>query len=624
MENLDMGLQHSFKSSDGYELYKQVESSKAKNLKDQLVREAENKAISYLSGQYGSAKLDRESKVELTARKGSQDNLVYDGTVTVFTTISAGAAAKKLSLTARVNHSTVSLPKLKFVAKLVADTQTEGELREVLASEQVVKADKSTLVDLGAFRIVSSGEKVLEVMHPIYGEVALGRLSEAELAESDKNPLVSVGAKGTFSKDHNQKVLAGKAFEVLDSDGDMVQLTVNNIKGWLHRNEIQLDSKVQVSAPVKATFSLGDQVLITAALGEYYGDTIEAKDVVNKQATVARIASDNLILSVEGIAEDVVLPLNQANVLQHIVNMATPKKQVSLEAILRDMVVDRFPSTSIKFVGKFKASELKTTEIPVQASIEKVASTENKEMEPQDLALKFKQTSGFDQFMAGEMSKVASKKRSLEEKVSSELINTLNKSYSPTRFISMSSALDYVYEKGHTGKVSIQAEVQDSKGLKRITVDVPLSDDIYALPKAADLDKIIADTVSEQEKFNISAAKEASKKCAAIDAEMEFNEQSVQAALGPKPQSKPKVEKAAGVGSNQPQEATIQPVFKLNKHFLPASLQVGDAIDLSGIRYKLTSKGGDALSKGTDDGNCWTFERLQSNSDAPAVYRDNN
>lgn len=615
-----MSNQHKFKSHDGYEQSLQVEASKSKALRDQLVTQAENKVISYLSGQYGSAKLERESKVELTARKGAQDNLVYDGTVTVYTEISAGAAAKKLALTARVNHSTVSLPKLKFISKIVSDTQTEGELREVLVTDVPIQS-KGISVDLGGFKVVSSGEKTLDVYHPVYGEAILGKLTQAELDDSNKNPLISVGTKGTFDKTHPQKVLAGKAFEVTDTDGDMVHLSVNNVTGWLSRTDLHLELEVPTPTTTTATFTLGDQVLITAALGEYYGDTIEAKDIVNKPATVARITGDSLVLSVEGISEDVVLP-STTTAVQHVVTPVVQKYQVSLEAILRDMVSDRFPNSTISFTGKFKVPEVLKVEEASQPEVLKVASMENKEMAPHELELKFKQTSGFDQFMAGEMHKVANKKRSLEEKASSELVAVLNQSYSPTRFLSFSSALDYEYDKGHTGKVSVLAEVVDSKGIKRITVDIPFTQDNYTLPKAAELAKLVTETVSEQEKFNVTANKEANEKCAQIDAEVDFNEKSVQAALGPKAQ--PQVEKIAGVGTTQPQDSQIQPVFKLNKAFLPQALQIGAVIDLGGIRYKLTSKGGDALSKGSEDGAHWTFERLQSNSDTPASYRDNN
>lgn len=617
-----MALQHNFKSPDGFEKFKQTQASKAEILKDQLVRDAENRTISYLTSQYGSARLDRESKVELVARKGLQDQLVYDGTVTVHAQISAGAAAKRLSLTSRVAHNTVSLPKFKFVAKLVEDTKVEGELREVLATTKPSNLNQQILVDLAAFKLVKAEGGLLEAFHPVYGQVSLGKMSELEYTATDKTPELVVGYKGVFRAAAN-KVLANKAFEVKDLDGDLVLLEVGKTSGWIDKAEIPyraVDREVKLSQ-----LDLGERVYITSELKEYYGDNITAADVVGKEATIARLSDTEIVLSVDRVAEDVVLDRKQSGVLQQVVVSTRVLTPVKLEALLRDMVVDRFSDRTIKFVGKFQAPEPLDNSVPNTILTEKKAAIEDKEMTPDNLDLKFRQTSGFDKFIASEVHKVANKKRGLEEKASSELVMALNQSYSPARHLGTTSTLSYEYDKGHSGTVTVQAEVMDRVGIKRIAVEIPFVNDTYVLPKSAELDKLVSATQSEQDKFTVTNSIQVAEKCAAIDAEVAFNAHSVAAALeGPSAKPQPRIDKTAGTGALQPQEAQIQPVFKLNKAFLPASLQVGAVIDLSGIRYKLTSKGGDTLSKGSDDGSHWTFERLQSNSDEPASYRDNN
>lgn len=613
-----MGLQHKHKSSSGYDQYQQLQQQKAAELKNRLVTEAENKVVTYLQGKYGAVKLERESKIELTARKGSQDNIVFDGTITVFAQLSAGAAAKRLSMTARVAHSTVSLPKYKFIDKIVADTKVEGELKELLP-EKATPSSAEISVDLAAFQLANTGERIVDVFHPVYGEAVLGKLSEQEYDSSDKAPLIPVGLKGTFSAEA-KKALAGKSFEVKDTDGDMVQLEVGKVSGWLPSSEVPhqvLEREVK-----KSQIALGEKVLITSELKEYYGDTIVAADIVGKEATIARLNDSEIVLTVDKVAEDVVLSRDQANVLQATVTAGPVTTPTKLEALLRTMVADRFPNNTLRFVGKFKAPEPITAFVPVKASIEKTAAIEDKDMPPQELELKFKQSSGFNQFMASEMQKVASKKRSLVERASSELAVLLNKSFSPTRILATTSALEFEYEKGHTGKVVVSAEVMDNKGIKRISVDIPFVNDTYQLPKDAELAKLVDATISEQEKFTAAADKEASVRIARIEAEVAFDQQRVEAALrpeGPRAKPAPKMDKKAGVGSMQPQEANIQPVFQINKAFLPQSLQVGAVIDLDGLRYRLISKTQGQLSKG-EDASQWSFERVWSTGDEGASY----
>lgn len=620
-----MSTQHQFKSHDSMEQYRQAQGQKIQALREHLVLEAENKVISHFTSKYGSAKLARDSKVDMALRKGPNDNPVYDGLITVHAEISAGLAAKKISTDVKVVHNTVGLQKFKFIDKMVADTKTEGELRQALPSEP--QADPRDLkVDLLGFKLVDNESKVLDVYHPVYGEGVLGKLSKEEHTGSNKEPLVSVGAKGSFAKVHPKAILAGKAFEISDTDGDMVQLTVGKVSGWVPRSELILEA-VSTAVAQKTSIDLGDRVEITSALGDYFGDTITASDIVNKQATIARMSSKEIVLAVDGVSEEVVLSSEQKSALKLVDQVATPKVQAKLESLLRDMVSNKFTdgSTNVRFVGKFKAPEIQGALPQVVASIDKKAAMENTEMAPQELELKFKQVSGFDKFMASQIQKIASKKRSLEEKVSSELAVALGKNYGPVRLLATSSALEYEYEKGHSGKISVFAEVMDKQGSKQINVEIPIVSDKAEMPKEADLAKLVSEAQLEKAKSQIAFDKEAQVKMDQIDAEAAFQEQRVEAALeGPKAKPMPKVEKTAGVGSMQPQEANIQPVFQINKAFLPQSLQIGAVIDLDGLRYRLISKTQGQLSKGAEDSSHWTFERLIATGDAPASYRVNN
>lgn len=626
-------LQHKHKMSEGYEQYKQSEIQKFQDLQANLVLAAESKAVTHFSSKYGAVKLAGPSKAKLEIRKGANGAPLFDGTIEVALEISAGAAAKKISCTARVEHSTISLPKFKFLDKIVSEAKTSGELQAALPSQPTQKGPTEGLtVDLGAFTLADAGDSVLEVKHPLTGETSLGKMAKEEYAASDKTPLISIGTTGTFTKEHKHTVLAGKAFEITDIDGDMVRLTVNKVQGWLSRSDVIPEVAVKI-VEKKQGFFLGDRVLITAAIGDYYGDSISSEDIVNKEATVARISASEITLSVDGLSEDVYLPAGKQSALHPLDIPLVEKTTPKLELILREMVMDRFPETaaSIRFVGKFKAPELAETFVPASALVEKKAALEDKEMDSQDqnLEMKFKQTSGFSQFMSSQLQKIASQKRTMAEKIASELVMVLNRSFSPASITAATPVLDYDYEKGYQGEVVVEAKVFDNNGPKKITAKIAVVDDKYTLPKEAELSKLVSEAVAERDAFAVEMAKETQEKMAKIDAEVAFENAKVEAAMeGPKARSEnqvqPKMQKTAGVGSMQPQEANIQPVFQISKQFLPQSLQIGAVIDLDGIRYKLTSKSSGQLSKGSDDASQWTFERCWNMSDDQAVYHSVN
>lgn len=613
-----MTLQHKFKSHSGFDQFKQAEKQRIAALQDRLVSEAESKVITYFIQKYGSTKLDRESKPQLSFRKGTQDQVVADGVITVHAQISAGPAARKLSMDVRVVHSTLGLPKYKFIDKLVADTKTEGQLKEVLTENQVLPST-DVYAKLDAFKIIDKENQNLEVFHPLYGETSLGKLSRLEYDQSDKNALVHVGFECTFNKDHSQKILAGKPFKVVDVDGDMVQLEVGGVRGWIDTGKLHLESSKNSILPVKKEIiSLGDRVLITSALMDYYGDTITASDLINKEATVARLSDGLIILRVDNIAEEVVISKEHLVALHLLEQVAVDRTPVRLESLLRSMLLDKFTDgTRIRFTGKFKAPEL-VSDVQLSKGISKVAHEEEKQMVPKELELKYKQASGLDQYQSFELQKIAAKKRALSEKVASELVQLLNKSYSPTRIIATSDSLNYEGNKGYSGTVSVEAEVVADTGLKRIVVSIPFVSDQYTMLKEVDLAKLIIASISEQDKQKISFDLEAKEKMAKIDAEEAFNAEQLQTIL-----ASPKVEKKAAAFI-QPPESSISPILYVSKFFLPESLQVGALVDFGDAKYKLVSKAGNALSKDTDSGSQWAFQRVYESSSESPTYKVTN
>jgi hypothetical protein len=619
-----MTLQYQHKQASDYDFFLQSQADKIKSLKEKLVSEAESKVVTHFTKKYGSTSIYRASKPKLELRQGAQGQPVFDGIITVYAQISAGLAARKIDTNVHIIHSTASLPKYKLLDKIVSDTKSEGEIKAALPAEQVLNP-KAEKVDLGTFRIVDAGEKVLDVFHPIYGESVLGKISREEFEGSDKAAYFEAGFKGIFAKDHAQKVLAGKEFEIKDCDGDMVLVAVGKSQGWIEKKDILQEASLK--SEKKADFKLGDRVLITSALNEYYGDFVDHHDLRNKEATVARFANvdniDFIILTADHVTEEIWLPAAQKSVLHPLATKEPEKVPAKLESLLRGMVLDRFnDGTVIQFTGKFKAPEIKSN---VKASMEapQTAEPKTEENTMSDSELKFKQASGFHQYMESQLQKMANLKRSLTEKATSELIAHLNKSHGPVRVIASHPSLDYELDKGYSGKVEVQAEVMDKSGIKRIALDIVFSADSYKLPTDADIAKAISATASEQDKFTQAVDAEIKAKLEQIDAEEAHKAEQTETALAT-PSAAPALKKEAA-GSIQPQESQIQPVFKINRAFLPQSLQVGQTIDLDGVRYRLVSKhDGTQLDKSADSGSMWTFEREWLDSSDSASYRVTN
>lgn len=609
-------LQHKFKSVDSVEQYRQLQAQKITELRDKLVLESENKVINYLTSKYGSVKLERASKPDLEVRRGPNDNPVFDGTITVHTQLSAGAAARRLSMLVNIIHNTVSLPKYKLIDKIVASAKTEDEIQKLLPPEKVATNSVEALVDLGTFQLIDSDGSALEVYHSVYGEGPLGQISKLEYEKADKEPIHGIGATGTFSSTHSQALLAGKNFEVVDVDGDSLCVKVGGAQGWLSASELQLEPKKKETSP-KVAFKVGDKVTITPALKEYYGDTIVAADLVGKQATITDLPEKKIVLAVDNISELVELDTLQIDVLALDLIPVSPMNPPKLESLLRNMIKDKFAAdTSVKFSGKFISPTIQHKPARI---LHANLSTEETQMSPKELELKFKQTSGFDQFMSFEMQKIASKKTSLVEAVSREFVQKLSGTYSPVRIVDASSNLDFKYDQGYTGTIVIEAILMDKAGSKKISFSIPVAQDKVSYPSLGDIQTLVSNTESEQEKTSKQIAKELEIKLAAIDAEVAYQQAETRIAA-----AKPAMAKTASA-TMQPQEAQVTHTLNINKFLFPESLQVGAVVDMGdGNRYRLVSKNSGQLSKGPTDGSYWTFEHIRETSADSASYRVNN
>lgn len=619
-------LQYLHKTADTVEQYKQMRIQQAHELQEKLVREAENKVISHLTSKYGATRLAKASKVDLEYRIGKQNTPVFDGAVTVFAEISAGRAAKNLSMNVQVVHSTLSLPKYRFIDKLVSEAKTTDELRQALLDTPAQPASQQVKVALDQFTLVDTDDTILEVYHSLDTSGPIGRMSKGEFEQCDYTPIYPVGFSGTFSSDHPQAILAGKDFKLIDVDGDSLKVEVGKVKGWLQASDLVLQPTTTSECPSPAVV-VGSRVLVTPGLSEYYGDTVVASDLHHKVGVVSKMSNTHAFLDIEGIAEQVELPLTHLDslkVLPQASTSATPK----LEQILRTIVTDHFAGqdVSIRFVGQFRTPNLLHKPTRVLASSQQEEAEESS-MSANDLTTRFKQSHGYDQFMAFEMQKIASQKRSVVERISSEVISYLNKHYSPARVLKSTSELDFSYGEGYRGKLAVCAEVCDQKGTKRIEFEVPVEADKGLLPKLEDLQTLVSQASTEEDKTLKQLEAEAVLGAAKVDAELAYEENLTQVAAKDSQlavTTKPSISKEATNYNFVPNEQ-LGASMAINKAFFPASLEVGAVIDLGdGLRYKLVSKNVGQLSKGPDDGSMWLFELAAPPTTEPSSYRISN
>lgn len=610
-------LQFKHKLPDTVEQYKQAYAQNLSQLKDKLITEAENKVVTYLTSKYGTVKLARSSKSKLGHRAGKKDGIVLDGIITVFTELSAAKAAKNLSMDVKVVHNTLSLPKYKFIDHIVADTKTAEQLQSALASTPTTTSGDLE-VNLADFSLTAS-DSVVEVYHPVYGGL-VGLITKQEFNSLDTTPIFSKGTVGIFAADHPQAVLANKEFSITDINGDNLKLKIGNTEGWIEASQLPTPNVLNTTST--PTLANGVQVVITSALQEYYGDTITVQDIVNKRGTIANISEDHISIQVDNVCEQVQLPLTSAQVLQIVPNtMATPFRS-KLEAVLRTMVIDKLADTcpNIRFIGQFTVPTL--SQQPTRVTATKATLEVEDSSMRNDLT--FKRASSYDQFMAFEMQKVASKKQSLVDKISSELAVVLSTYFSPAKILSTTSELDYEYEVGHKGHMVAQVELMDTSGPKHLSLTIPVQAGQATLPTRDQLLNLLKEAKSEKQKMLDQLNKEAEVNIAKVDAETAYQTSLVTNAMASVGVPTPVVQKVAQ-NYNSLSSTDTKETIAINKVFFPESLQVGAVIDLGdGLKYKLVSKTVGQLSKGPADGSQWMFERVRPVGDGDPVYRINN
>jgi hypothetical protein len=140
------------------------------------------------------------------------------------------------------------------------------------------------------------------------------------------------------------------------------------------------------------------------------------------------------------------------------------------------------------------------------------------------------------------------------------------------------------------GDITIEAEVLDGKETKLVPFKVSVSGNNMKLPDFANLSamlkeaKVVATEITgENTKKNIPLTKKAT------------------------PMS--------------PNNTGFQEVVRLPKDFLPATLKVGDVVEVDGLHYKLASKSEGQLSKEKDTASYWTFTRCPNDWGNPPVYK---
>jgi hypothetical protein len=138
------------------------------------------------------------------------------------------------------------------------------------------------------------------------------------------------------------------------------------------------------------------------------------------------------------------------------------------------------------------------------------------------------------------------------------------------------------------GDITIEAEVLDGKEMKLVPFTVAVNGNTMRLPDFAQLSSML-------------------KEAKVVSREVQ----------GENIHKNVVLEKKATPMA--PSRNNYQEVVRMPKDFLPASLKVGDVIEVDGLRYKLASKSEGQLSNQKDSASYWLFERCMS--DEKPIYR---
>lgn len=141
------------------------------------------------------------------------------------------------------------------------------------------------------------------------------------------------------------------------------------------------------------------------------------------------------------------------------------------------------------------------------------------------------------------------------------------------------------------GQVTIEAEVLDGKDVKLVPFTVGIKGTTMKLPDLSNLTSMLKDAKVINQDIPVESK-----------------------------QADPILKKKASAMA--PTKQNYQEVLRLPKDFLPASLKVGDVIQVDGLRWKLSSKSEGQLSNQRDSASHWLFERVHGENDKPIYSQE--
>lgn len=219
-------------------------------------------------------------------------------------------------------------------------------------------------------------------------------------------------------------------------------------------------------------------------------------------------------------------------------------------------------------------------------------------------------SNGYEQSLQFEAQKTEADVRRLATQVANDMVSHLRSlKYDDVKVLAVEQPEPSIFQ--------VTASLIDSAGEKIITLNVPVRDDAYTLPKKELVADLVSKTVDLQSKIGESIAKDTLEKTTLIDEIEEEQAQELEAALAPV-----KIEKTAGGDVGGVQFIGPVDVLNMDKHTLassgiPEDLEIGSVIYADGFHWKLTSKNKDNISKEADSGSVWTFTKVPPTDKAP-------
>ena len=258
------------------------------------------------------------------------------------------------------------------------------------------------------------------------------------------------------------------------------------------------------------------------------------------------------------------------------------------EALLKDMFVDEaqgWPAT-VAFKGTFKEPTITDT-VSSEAPVYKVKAWETPSpVTPAEspLANSFKTFEGTRFALEAHKKTLDDLKDRISQRAMVSLTDSLRSKAAALKLKHVSTEYDV---DTRSGKVCLEAEMMDGKDYKMVPLEVFVSGEGMKLPSF------------EQITALLKSAKIVSK---------EIQSTSVPPYMSSDVTTIVIKQADAGIGS------TVLPpdTLRMNREFLPSTLEVGDIIDLDDDRWELHSKDADQLSNQKDSDPHWTFKRVKN------------